>query len=122
MVGNTSITIMSGDIFQENLSKKYDNIWLSNVCQYQPSRRPVMDLLNKYRELLNEHGELLLCYLYQTPSLNQYNDAWAPIYDLGSLFSELPNSELEIMSFKGVKGVLFDSENMLDSVLVYQKK
>lgn len=60
---------------------------------------------------------MLVCYLYQTIKDTKYRKEWAKIYDLKQV-DKIFNMSLELTSFKGVKGILWDCEDVKDSILV----
>lgn len=111
-----------GDLLKLDLdsSKKYDNIWLSNIGTYLP-RHFVKIMTDKMSKLLNENGQLLISYLYKTTKDTKYQEDWCPIYNLERTFEILWDYSPELISFIGVDGIKFEDENFKDSILVYRK-
>lgn len=120
-IKKTKITFIEEDLFQINLPKKFDNIWLSNIGQYY-SRKFFKTLVDKMNEYLNENGKMLASYLYKTTKDTKYQQGWANIYDLEKTFEILKEYNVEILSFRGVNSFIFDDKNMKDSILTYTKK
>lgn len=113
-------TFIIGDIFYEQLTQSYDNIFLSNLAQYhsrQFTKILVDDLLNN----LNDGGQMLVCYLYRTIRDTKYKNDWASIYNLDKTFDLFKQYNLELKSFIGNDGILFDDSAVKDSILIYKK-
>ena len=58
--------------------------------------------------------------MYRTDEFSAYYKEWDDIYNIERIKSIDLNIELK--TFRGVKGVLFDDDRMKDAVYVYQKK
>lgn len=102
-----------------HLDRKFDNIVLSNLTTYL-SHEQIEDLLQKLIPHLEENGRIILGYMYRTDEFSAYYKEWDDIYNIERIKSIDPNIELK--TFRGVKGVLFDDDRMKDAVYVYQKK
>ena len=110
-----------GDIFKEELPESYDIIWLSNIGTYL-SRHFLKIMIDKMDKILKNDGTLLISYLYQTISTTKYQEDWKLIYDLEKTLMVLKKYNPEFVSFKGVKGIKFDIDDIKDSILVYKKR
>ena len=104
------------DIYEYQLDKKYDNIFLSNIADYYD----VDDTHNLYRRLqeknLNEDGKILVSYLYKTNKDTPYEEKYCKIYNLEKTLPLFDDVEIET-----VKSV--DRQDPRDdSILVYHKK
>lgn len=121
-IDKANVSFITEDIFNINITEKFDNIWLSNICCYINDLNKIKELLIKYSKLLNKNGELLLSYLYETPSNQDYQDNWPIIYDFNNLYKILQDYNLSLEEFIGVKGILFNDKKIKDSVLIYKKK
>jgi hypothetical protein len=113
------INFINDDLFQVELKKKYDNIWLSNVGCYL-SLEELKILIDKVDKYLNENGTLLISYLYDTTIETRYQSDWAPIYNLSETLSKLEEYHPILETFIGVNGIKLNT-NINDSVLIYKK-
>ena len=52
----------------------------------------------------------------------EYHDNWYPIYDLKNDLELLKEYSPTFHFFKGVEGIKFCTDDIKDSVLIYQKK
>ena len=113
-------TFINEDIFKINLQRKYDNIWLSNIGTYL-SRHFIKIMTDKFSNLLNDDGKLLISYLYKTTKDTKYQKDWSLIYDLEKTFNVLKEYQPDLISFIGIDGLKFDDDNSKDAILVYRK-
>lgn len=111
---------VNGDIFKKQLPELYDVIWLSNIGTYL-SRHFLKKMTDKIDNVLNDNGELLISYLYQTIPTTKYQKGWNPIYNLEETLKKLEKYNPKFISFTGVKGLKFNDDSMKDSILVYKK-
>lgn len=111
---------ITGDLFKIDLTRNYDNIWLSNIGQYL-SRQFIKIMTDKISGSLNKNGMILISYLYQTTANTKYENGWSPIYDLEKTFNILRDYNPNLISFVGIKGLRFQDSNIKDSILVYKK-
>jgi len=117
---NVNPKIMIDDVLDVVLPKTYDNIFLSNILQYDASNIKILvDRLNPH---LNNGGRLLISYLYDTTRDTEYCKDWSAIYDLDKTFELLQDYNPTLESFTGVHGFIHDNVNCKDSVLVYRKR
>lgn len=101
------------------LNKKFDNIILSNLTTYL-SHEQIEELLQTLIPHLEDNGRIILGYMYRTNEFSVYCKEWDDIYNIERIKSINPN--IEVKTFRGVKGVLHDMDSMKDAVYVYQKK
>ena len=109
------------DIFKSNLTKNYDNIWLSNIACYLYQDK-IKGMTDKFADKLAVDGKLLISYLYSIDMNTEYDDDWSPIYDLKNDLELLKEYSPIFHFFKGVNGIKHNDDDIKDSVLIYQKK
>ena len=115
-------TFITGDIKDINLDNKYDNIWLSNIFSYNYSCDDIKKILDKFKNSLSYNGQILISYLYDMNLGIEYQDNWPIIYNINKILDYFKNNDIEIKTFTGIKGLLFEDENYKrDSVLIYKK-
>lgn len=114
-------TFIIEDLHEVNLQKKYDNIWLSNIAMYKKMQQ-VLSFVYQLDNNLNENGKLLISYLYRMKEDTQYKIEWPDIYDTNKVIQLLSKYHIELKTFKGVAGYLFDNDKMTDSIIIYTKK
>ena len=119
-IKNISPKFIIGDIRNIKLERNYDNIWLSNSGQYLKLEE-LKNVVDNLSNNLNNEGKMLVCYLYRTIKTSKYKEDWAEIYNLPKLFELFKKYNLDIISFIGPRGILHESPNMKDSVLIYKK-
>jgi len=117
---NINPKFIIGDIKNIKLERNYDNIWLSNLGQYLKIKE-LKKVVDNLFVNLNEEGKMLVCYLYQTTKDTKYKEEWAKIYNLEEVYKEFKDYALQLDSFIGVRGIMFDYKKMKDSILVYKK-
>ena len=66
------------DIFKSNLTKNYDNIWLSNIACYLYQDK-IKGMTDKFADKLAVDGKLLISYLYSIDMNTEYDDDWSQI-------------------------------------------
>lgn len=119
-IKNINPEFIIGNVENVKLYRNYDNIWLSNLGQYLEIEKLKIIVDNLFCNLNNE-GKILLCYLYQTTKTTKYRKEWAKIYNLSKVYKVFNNYLLELDSFLGVHGILWNCNNIKDSILVYKK-
>ncbi|MEE3343762.1 MAG: hypothetical protein VZS44_06710 [Bacilli bacterium] len=62
---NASINFINEDMSNLNISRSFDNIWLSNIPQHLNNQENEK-LINNSIRLLNDKGKILLCYFWNT--------------------------------------------------------
>ncbi len=120
-IENIHPEFINSDIINAKIDRKYDNIWLSNIATYGFSYESIFALLRKYQKHLNDNGQLLLSYLYDTTIDSKYDDSWDKIYNLPMIMKMLGNENIAIKSFIGTYGIVHDIDKIKDSVLVHKK-
>lgn len=113
-------TFINKNLFEVQLSRKFDNIWLSNVASYLTFEE-IKIMTGIFYELLNDNGKLLMAYLYETTRDTKYQDSWCKIYDINTFFEIYKDKNISLETFLGVKGIKFEDENIKDSVLILKK-
>lgn len=104
------------DIYEYQLDKKYDNIFLSNIADYYE-----VDSTHKlYKRLqdnnLNKDGKILVSYLYKTNKDTPYEEKYCKIYNLEKTLPLFNDVKIETVKS-------FDKEDPRDdSILTYKKK
>ena len=109
-----------GDIFNVKFERTFDNIWLSNIGKYLDYLYEVRELVDVTNRVLNNDGQLLICYLYSTKKESIYNKGWPIIYDQKKVNNVLKDYKPQLESFTGVKE-LINGEKNTDSIYVYKK-
>lgn len=112
------IKFITSNINDITLEKKFDNIFLSNLPDYQDLSK-TKELYYKLLNNLNEEGKIMISYMFRTTYDSVYDPDIIEFYDLSKTLPAFPNAKLE--TFQGVKGLIFESEEYKDSVLTYKK-
>ena len=101
------------DIFKSNLTKNYDNIWLSNII-YFLEEDELKQVTDKFSHNLNDDGQLMIGYLYNVSKYNadKLNDSLKLLKDYSPFFH----------SFTSISELEYNNDNCKDTVLIYQKK
>lgn len=120
MVVDASVKFINSNIFNLEIDNSYDNIWLSNIGFYLRDNE-LKVIVDKMSKLLNIDGLLLICYLYNTDMNTEYRNNLNDVYRLNNTIELLKNYNPQFITFKGVDGVMFNDNKMVDSVLVYKK-
>lgn len=111
-------TFIEGDIRKTELTKSYDNIWLSNLPAYL-----YLPEIKKLFEKLEPHvkDKILFSYLYGITEHTTYERSWDDIYNIKRIKKEI-SDELIFHSFLGIRGIEGHIYDQKDGVLIYQKK
>lgn len=112
------IKFITDNINDITLERKYDNIFLSNLPDYQAISK-TKALYNKLLSNLTDEGKIMISYMYRTTYDSIYDPDIIKFYDLENTLPYFPEAKLE--TFQGVKGLIFESDEFKDSVLTYQK-
>lgn len=115
---NVKIKFITGNINEITLEKQYDNIFLSNLADYQAISK-TKKLYEKLINNLTEEGKIMISYMYRTTYDSVYDPDTIEFYDLSNTLPYFANATLE--TFQGIKGLIFETEEYKDSVLTYQK-
>lgn len=109
---------INGDLFEDKIDGEYDNIWLSNIGTYYTDTKKFKHLVDKVKNHLKRNGKLLISYLYSTKRDTKYRSDFAPIYNLDETFDILKEHKPYLISFTGVRGLIFQDDSLMDSVLI----
>lgn len=111
---------ITSDIRNVKLDRNYDNIWLSNIGQYLRLEE-LKNVVDNLSNNLNNEGKMLVSYLYRTVKSSRYNENYLEIFNLDKVFELFKEYNIELTSFTGIYGLLHDTSNMKDSILIYKK-
>lgn len=114
-------TFINSDIFNVDLKRKYDNIWLSNIGTSITKEEMIIKMTDNLAKFLNKDGLLLISYLYETDKNTEYEEHWNIIYNLYNTFELLKDYQPYLETFTGIDDLKFNSNKMDDSILVYRK-
>jgi len=114
-------TFIIENIFETNLTRNYDNIWLSNLAAYN-SIENFKKLIDVISNNLNDNGKLLVSYLYETTKTTKFDPNWAKIYNLEEVFNKFQTYNLELINFTGIRDIIFKTGKKNDSILLYKKR
>lgn len=115
-------SFITDDIKTVNLNKTYDNIWLSNIFSYDYSLKDIKEICTKFDNYLNNNGKMMISYIYDLTKDTKYMSNWTDIYNLEKVFNTLKDYNPYLLTFTGVRGILFNDNNYCkDSVLIYKK-
>ena len=114
---------INGNIFEDDIETKFDNIFLSNLCTVTSLNR-LKTLLEKLsKNNLNRGGSILLGYLWNTfYESNQLKEEWKDIYKMPIVREYLKEYISEVHDIIGSRDILWDEDNKRDLVLIYRKK
>ena len=112
-----------GNIFEDDIPGKYDNIFLSNLCTIV-SLDELKRLLEKIdKKNLSREGSILLGYLWDTSFQKEdYQDDWKDIYKIPIIKDRLKDYITEVYDVLGARDILWEEETKKDLVLIYRKK
>lgn len=112
-----------GNIFEDDISSKFDNVFLSNLCT-TTSLENLKKLLEKIdKNNLNNEGSILLGYLWDTSFHDEnYKDDWKDIYKMPIVKEYLREYITETYDIRGPRNILWEEDKKSDLVLIYRKK
>lgn len=116
-------TYINGNIFEDDIDGRFDNIFLSNLCSVTNLNglRQLLEKLDKTN--LNSGGSILLGYLWDTCYDNDhYKEEWKDIYKMPIVRDYLKEYISETHDVIGSRDILWDEDNKRDLVLIYRKK
>nr|MBP3258700.1 hypothetical protein [Bacilli bacterium] len=115
-IKNINIRFITDNIKSVKLTKRYDNIWLSNVCDYM-ALDDFVDSVTYLSHRLNIDGKMLVAYLYNISYHNHRLKTCKDCFNFSDLKSKLNNHKVEVRTttFEGV------TENKKDAILIYKK-
>ena len=123
IIRKISFKYIHGNIFEDGINGKFDNVLLSNLCSIT-SLEQLKKLLEKIdKNNLNDSGSILLGYLWDTSFDNdEYEDDWKEIYKLPIVKEILKEFITETHDVLGSRDVLWQEEKKRDLVLIYRKQ
>lgn len=123
IIRKISFKYINGNIFEDNIVGKFNNIFLSNLCSITNLER-LKSLLNKLdSNNLKDNGSILLGYLWNTNfDSDDFCDEWKSIYKLPLAKEILNNFITEHHQINGARDYLWEENKKRDLILIYRKK
>ena len=123
IIRKISFRYINGNIFEEDVNGKFDNIFLSNLCTIA-NLEQLKSLLQKLdRNNLNSGGSIQLGYLWNASFDSEvYKDDWKEIYKMPIAKEYLKGFITEAHQIPGPRDILWDDPTKKDLVLIYRKK
>lgn len=123
IIRKISFKYIYGNIFEDDINGKFDNIFLSNLCSITSLER-LKKLLEKLdKNNLNSEGSILFGYLWNTSFNNgSYKDDWKEIYKMPIVKEYLKEYITEVYDIVGTRDILWEEDKKRDLVLIYRKK
>lgn len=123
IIKNITFKYINGNIFKDNITKKYDNVILSNLCS-TTNINEFKDLVEKIvKNNLNINGSMLMGYLWQINYDEiDYKDDWKDIYKMPITREVLKDYITEYHDISGSRDILWEEDSKEDLVLIYRKK
>ena len=123
IIRKISFRYINGDLFEDEVDGKFDNIFLSNLCTIT-SLENLKSLLQKLdRNNLNNGGSIQLGYLWNASfDSEEYKADWKEIYKMPIAKDYLKDFITEAHQIPGPKDILWDDPTKKDLVLIYRKK
>ena len=123
IIKKISFKYICGDIFEDDIYGKFDNVFLSNLCTIT-SLEKLKNLLEKLvKNNLNSEGSILLGYLWDTSFTDRnYKDHWKDIYKMPIVKEYLKEYITEAYDISGPRNILWEDNKQDDLVLIYRKK
>ena len=123
IIRKISFKYVYGNIFEDDINGKYDNIFLSNLCTVTSLERLKLLLEKLDKNNLNSKGSILVGYLWDAYFNNEsYNDDWKDIYRMPVVKEYLKEYITETYDISGPRDILWEENSKSDLVLVYRKK
>lgn len=111
-----------GNIFEDDIDGKFDNIFLSNLCSVTSLERLKYLLEKLDKNNLNNGGSVLLGYLWDANfDSEKYKDDWKDIYKIPIVREYLKEYITEVYDIPGSRDILWKEDEKCDLVLVYRK-
>ena len=122
IIRKISFRYINGNIFEEDVNGKFDNIFLSNLCTVA-NLEQLKSLLQKLdRNNLNSGGSIQLGYLWNASfDSEEYKDDWKEIYKMPIAKEYLKDFITEAHQISGPRDILWDDPTKKDLVLIYRK-
>lgn len=123
IIKKISFKYICGNIFENDINGKFDNIFLSNLCTIT-SLEKLKNLLEKIdKNNLNNKGNILFGYLWDTCfHIENYKDDWKDIYKIPIVKEYLKEYITETHDISGPRDILWNDDKKSDLVLIYRKK
>ena len=123
IIRKISFRYINGNIFEEDVNGKFDNIFLSNLCTVA-NLEQLKSLLQKLdRNNLNSGGSIQLGYLWNASfDSEEYKEDWKEIYKMPIAKDYLKDFITEAHQIPGPRDILWDDPTKKDLVLIYRKK
>ena len=123
IIRKISFRYINGNIFEEDVNGKFDNIFLSNLCTVA-NLEQLKSLLQKLdRNNLNSGGSIQLGYLWNASfDSEEYKADWKEIYKMPIAKEYLKGFITEAHQIPGPRDILWDDPTKKDLVLIYRKK
>ena len=115
-------TFIHDDVMNPVTSKKYDNIWLSNICTHLREYHELRHITENMYNLLNDNGTMLAGYLYGMNRSTAYNEDWQVAYDLDVYLKIIQECNPSTIMFPGINGFKFDNPRITDMAVLCKKK
>lgn len=123
IIRKISFRFINGDLFEDAVDGKFDNIFLSNLCTIT-SLENLKSLLQKLdRNNLNNGGSIQLGYLWNASfDSDNFKDDWKDIYKIPKSKELLKDFITEAHQIPGPRDILWEDPTKKDLVLIYRKK
>lgn len=123
IIKKISFKYICGNIFENEINGKFDNIFLSNLCTITNLEK-LKNLLEKIdKNNLNNKGNILFGYLWDTCfHIENYKDYWKDIYKIPIVKEYLKEYITETHDILGPRDILWNDDKKSDLVLIYRKK
>ena len=123
IISKITFKYVNGNIFKDNISGKFDNIFLSNLCTVT-SLTEFKSLLEKLdKNNLNHGGSILLGYLWDINFNSEIvNKDWKDIYKMPVVKEYLKEYITEVQDVISARDILWEENQKNDLVLIYRKR
>ena len=122
IIKKISFKYVCGNIFEDDINGKFDNVFLSNLCSIT-SLEKLKNLLEKIdKNNLNSEGSILIGYLWDTSfNSKNYKDDWKDIYKIPIVKDYLKEYITQTYDIPGSRDILWEENEKSDLILVYRK-
>jgi len=122
IIKKISFKFINVDIYNANINRKYDNIFLSNLCTLTRINK-LKTLVEKLaKENLNINGSILFAYLFNTNfNENEYESNWQEIYNMEKTKEDFKKYISEYHQIKGRRNFVHNNDEQDDLILIYRK-
>lgn len=123
IIKTISFKYINGNIFDDDINGKFDNIFLSNLCTTTDIENLKQLLTKLDNNNPNPNGSILLGYLWDIDfDSNNYHEEWIKMYKIPITREKLKKYITEYYNIKGTHDFVFDKTTKSDLVLIYRKK